>query len=212
MARPPSTVSRRTVLSGLAAAPLLGLPAGTDRTVAGGSASSERAATPWIEPAATLELDGVAEAVVDEDGETVYCSLRDGFGVVDASDPSAPELLYEERGMKHDGDGPMERIMDVKVSGDRLAVAGPNVGFGDKLSGVFLYDVSDPANPERVAFQPTDHGIHNCSLDGDRLYLTGSGLPNSPVVIYDVADDDPEKVAEWSVADAGEFGSPDPVR
>ncbi|WP_135821627.1 LVIVD repeat-containing protein [Halostella litorea] len=199
MARLPSTVSRRTVLSGLAAAPVVGSIAASDRTAAVGA---DRAAAPRIEPAATVGLDGVAEAVVGADGETVYCSLADGFGVVDASDPAAPEVLYEERGMEHDGDGPMADVMDVKVSGDRLAVAGPNGGFGNDFSGVFLYDVSDPANPERVAFQPTDHGIHNCSLDGDRLYLTGTGLPNSPVVIYDVSDDNPEKLTEWSAADA----------
>ncbi|WP_135534989.1 LVIVD repeat-containing protein [Halostella pelagica] len=193
----PNRIARRSVLSGMAAVSVVGATSLSTATTAQSAAQT-------VEPAGELPLNGLAEVVVDDDGTTVYCSLNDGFGVVDASDPSDPTVLYEERGLKHDGDGPMDHIRDVKVAGDRLAVVGPNTPTrGDTFSGFFLYDVSDPANPERVTFQPTEHGIHNCSFDGDRLYLTGSGLPDSPVVIYDVADDDPEELGRWAVADEG---------
>ncbi|NHN43393.1 hypothetical protein G9C85_17385 [Halorubellus sp. JP-L1] len=216
MPRPSTTsrVRRRHLLASLAALGTAGVgtanariesSAPAARTASDGSTArttSRREGTEsTLEPTGALDLQGVAEVVVDDDGETAYCSLVDGFGVVDASDPANPTVLYEERGLTHDGEGPMESIMDVKVSGDRLLVSGPN-GYGGSLSGFFLYDVSDPANPERVAFHGTSFGPHNSYIDGEFVYLTGSGESGSPTVIYDVRDDDPEEVARWKAADA----------
>ena len=211
MPRPSSTgrIRRRRLLAGLAALGTAGVGTATARTATARTASTATARTafrrkrdePTLEPTGTLDLDGAAEVVVDDDGETAYCSLVDGFGVVDASDPANPTVLYEERDLTHDGQGPMESIMDVKVSGDRLLVSGPN-GFGGSLKGFFLYDVSDPANPERVAFHRTRFGPHNSFVDGEFVYLTGSGESQSPTVIYDVSDDDPEEVARWTAEDA----------
>jgi hypothetical protein len=78
---------------------------------------------------------------------------------------------------------------DQGESGDRLLVAGPNGGAG--LSGFVLVDVSDPANPERVAVHLTSHAIHNAYLDGDTAYLTDSSRGRGPVVVVDGSDDDP---------------------
>ncbi|WP_439028133.1 LVIVD repeat-containing protein [Haloarchaeobius sp. DT45] len=191
---------RRTLLTALA-----GLPASA---LAGrAAASSARAGTgsdvgpmvpPALEPTATLDVKGLSEAVVDDAGETVYCAVRDGFAVVDVSDPANPTLLAEERELSHSGNGPMQRIYDVKYADDRLIVAGPNAGSNDDLVGFFVYDVSDPASPERVAFQGTRHGIHNCFVDGNMVYLTGGNLPGSPTMIYDISNDEPEKVGDWS--------------
>ena len=209
MARPPTrrSVRRRRVLAGLTAfggAATVGSTTARRNARGGGSVASDgddATATATLEPAGTLDLRGAAEAVVDDDGTTVYCSLVDGFGVVDASDPANPTVAYEERELTHDGSDPMQSIMDVKVSGDRLLVSGPN-GFGEGLSGFFLYDVSDPTNPERVAVHETAFGPHNSFIDGDTVYLTGSGERGQPVVVYDVSDDDPEEVARWKAADA----------
>ncbi|WP_323677727.1 hypothetical protein [Halorubellus sp. PRR65] len=196
MPLPSNAVGRRRVLAALA---------GTGVAASVGSASArarsnEPVGVTALEPAGSLDLRGVAEAVVDDDGETVYCSVVDGFAVVDVSDPADPTVLAEERELTHDGSDPMTSIMDVKVSGDRLLVSGPN-GFGEGLSGFFLYDVTDPATPERVAVQETTFGPHNSFVDGEYVYLTGGGV-RSPTVVYDVADDDPEEVARWSAADA----------
>lgn len=155
-----------------------------------------------LEPTAELAIEGVCEAVVSEDGETVFAATRDGFATVDVSDPANPALLSEERDLTHDGQGPMQRVYDVKYADDRLVVAGPNAGGRNELSGFFLYDVADPANPERLAFQPTNHGVHNCFFDGTHAYLTGSGVPNEPTMIYDVTGDAPEQVGQWSAVDA----------
>jgi hypothetical protein len=161
--------------------------------------SSDEVAT--LEPIGELGIRGIAEAVVDNDGRTVYCSLFDGFGVVDVTDPLNPTLLYEERDLSHNGQGPMRSIMDVKVSSDTLLVSGPN-GFGVSFSGFFLYDVADPANPERIAFHRTRFGPHNSYIDGDYVYLTGSNVYGEPVVIFDISGGEPEEVARWKASDA----------
>ncbi|MFD1646526.1 LVIVD repeat-containing protein [Haloarchaeobius litoreus] len=191
----PSEVDRRRVLAGLA-----GVAAATTLPATAAASRSADQAAP-LEPTAELAIEGVCEAVVSEDGETVFAATRDGFATVDVSDPANPALLSEERDLTHDGQGPMQRVYDVKYADDRLVVAGPNAGGRNELSGFFLYDVSDPANPERLAFQPTNYGIHNCFFDGTHAYLTGSGVPNEPTMIYDVTGDSPEQVGEWSAVD-----------
>ncbi|WP_267641488.1 LVIVD repeat-containing protein [Haloarchaeobius amylolyticus] len=191
-------LDRRTLLTGVvgtAATAIAGNPAAASPAASTRSGPTD---PPTLEPTATLDLPGLAEAVTDEAGETVFCAVRDGFAIVDVSDPANPELLAEERDLTHEDAGPMQRIYDVKYDDDRLVVAGPNAGGSDDLVGFFLYDVSDPATPERLAFQGTSHAIHNCHLDGDRVYLTGGTTPGSPAVIYDIAGDDPEKVGAWS--------------
>jgi hypothetical protein len=196
MPLPFNAVGRRHVLAAMAGtgvASRVGSASARDR-------SNEPVGVKPLEPVGSLDLRGVAEAVVDDDGETVYCSVVDGFAVVDVSDASNPTVLAEERELTYNGSDPMTSIMDVKMSGDRLLVSGPN-GFGEGLSGFLLYDVSNPASPECVAVHETRFGPHNSFVDGDVVYLTGSGR-RSPTVIYDVADDDPEEVARWSAADA----------
>jgi len=158
-----------------------------------------------MEPASTVEIDGLSEVVAGPAGEIAYGALRSGYVVVDVSDPTDPEILAERRGLlsEYDG-GPLERVYDVNVSGDRLLVAGPNGGSG--LSGFVLVDVSDPASPEQVAVHLTDHAIHNAFLDGDTAYLTGVGGASDPVVVVDVSDDDPEEVARWDPTDVDREG------
>ncbi|NHN43394.1 hypothetical protein G9C85_17390 [Halorubellus sp. JP-L1] len=192
--------SRRCVLAGLAAAGSASVL--VDDTT--GDAGRAPGAFPTVEPAGRLDLDGVAEAVVGDDGETVYCALGDGFAVVDASNPFDPTVVHEDRDLRADGDAysRMVSVMDVKVSGDRLLVPGPSAP-PEFLSGFFLFDVSDPADPERVAFQDLEFGPHNAFVEGEFVYLTGSGEFGEPVVVYDVHDDDdPEEVARWTAADA----------
>jgi len=197
MQLPSTAVGRRDVLAAMAGT---GVAAGVGSVSARGRSNAAVRVTS-LEPVGSLDLRGAAEAVVDDDDTTVYCSVVDGFAVVDLDDPANPTVLAEERELTHEGSDPMTSIMDVKVSGDRLLVSGPN-GFGEGLSGFFLYDVSDPANPERVAVHETSFGPHNSFFDGDVVYLTGSGERGQPVVVYDVNDDDPEEVTRWKAADA----------
>ncbi|MFC7044490.1 LVIVD repeat-containing protein [Halobacteriaceae archaeon GCM10025711] len=64
--------------------------------------------------------------------------------------------------------------------------------------------MSDPANPERVAFQETDYAIHNCYLDGAVGYFTGLEADGSSLVVVDLAGDDPTEVARWSITSQDE--------
>lgn len=157
-----------------------------------------------FEPLGSLEIDGLSEVVVDASGTVAYGALRDGFVVVDISDPASPTELSRVTGILSDAAaGPVKRIYDVKISGDRLLVAGPHVGSGpDRTTGFEVYDVAEPTAPTRLAGTETDHAIHNGFIDRETVYLTGTGAPTSPLVIYDVGGDGPTELARWSVEEA----------
>ncbi|AHG00341.1 nitrogen fixation protein NifU [Halostagnicola larsenii XH-48] len=134
------------------------------------------------EPLDRVSLEGAAEAVVGDDGETTYVAGVDGFATVDVTDPEDLTVLTERKNLLEDenaGDAAGERfldILDVKVSADRLVVAGPaNRGFDGVFHGFLVYDVSDPAEPV-LAADPyeTDYHIHNCFVDGDILYVAAN--------------------------------------
>ena len=191
---------RRTFLRGVGA--LSAFVAVPTVAAGGGTATGGGTPTQYASPA-SVSLTGVIDAVVGDDGTTAYVAASDGFGVVDVSEVGNPTVLAERRNLLADREnGPLTNIYDVKVSGDRLLVAGPNHSVGSNtLGGFLLYDVSDPAEPERLAFFETDHGIHNAYLDGDTAYLTGTGAAGEPLVVVDVSDDEPREIARWSVTD-----------
>ncbi|WP_254525093.1 LVIVD repeat-containing protein [Natrinema caseinilyticum] len=149
------------------------------------------------EPLGSLAITGAAEAVAGDDGETAYVAATTGLVTVDVSDPAEPALLAEERDVEIGG-SPLTQILDVSVDGDRLVVAGPaNPGFG--VAGVRLYDVSDPADPVSIADFETDYHIHNCVLEGDRLYVVANTRSENPLVIFDVGGDEIAQLGYWSL-------------
>lgn len=158
------------------------------------------------EPLGSVAIENAREAVPGPNGDVAYVAATDGFATVDVSVPSDPRILAEKRDLLADREtGPLRQIQDVKVEGDRLVVVGPaNPLRGDVLQGVLLYDVSDPANPKQVAFHETEFPIHNCSLSGGVVYLTGRGDGTSPLVAVDVSDDEPAEVGRWSLVDRDE--------
>jgi hypothetical protein len=157
-------------------------------------------------PLGDVAVENAREAVADSNGEFAYVAATDGIAVVDVQVPSDPQIVAERRGLLEDREtGPLREIQDVKVEGDRLVAAGPaNPKQGDVLMGFLLYDVSDPANPERVAFYETDHPIHNCDLADGYVYLTGNDGERNPLVVVDVRDDEPTEVGRWSILDRDE--------
>ncbi|MFC6716573.1 LVIVD repeat-containing protein [Natrialbaceae archaeon GCM10025810] len=160
------------------------------------------------EPLGRVSISGACEAVVGDDGETAYVAAKDGFATVDVSDPAEPTMLAEERDLLADEDEEFADILDVAVSGDRLVVPGPaNETTQPYFHGFLVYDVSDPADPV-LAAEPYETGvhIHNCFLEGDRLYVVennvdDSGTATNPLVIYDLSDDEVEEVGTWSPLD-----------
>ncbi|GAB3666345.1 LVIVD repeat-containing protein [Halopiger thermotolerans] len=150
------------------------------------------------EPLARLPIDNAAEAVVGDDGETAYVAATTGFVTVDVSDPAEPAVLAEERRLSFD-EARANELLDIKVDGDRMVIAGPANPSADAFfHGFAVYDVSDPASPELLEAYETGEHIHNCYLEGDLCYVCGNGRDANPLVIYDVADG-VEEVGRWSL-------------
>lgn len=181
-----------------------GTPAGTATGTAGSSGGSAAATPPGYGPLGTVNLPKAKEAVVGRDGTTVFVAVTDGFAVVDAADPRSPRVIYEDRSPLSDlSGGPLKAVFDVKVDGDRLAVTGPaGPAGGDALKGVAVYDVSDPASPERVTVHRTDGFNHNCFIRDGIVYLCfndpGGSDPNAVVT---VDAESGEELGRWSIAD-----------
>ncbi|WP_049922933.1 LVIVD repeat-containing protein [Halopiger djelfimassiliensis] len=155
------------------------------------------------EPLGQVSVPMAAEAVVGDDGETAYLATTNGFAIVDISDPSAPEVLAERRNLEIDGKR-FDEVLDVKVDGDLLVVAGPanpsrGSGPGERFQGFIRYDVSDPAAPEPIG-EPYETGfhIHNCYLEDELLYIVVNTPEENPLLIYDVSDG-VEEIGRWSL-------------
>lgn len=168
----------------------------------GGLAASSLAgrarAQDGFEPLDFVSIEGTRDAVAD--GAVAYVAASDGFATVALDDPTALEVLAERRDLLAERDrGPLHAIWDVQVDDDRLAVVGPAHG-SDSIRAAVLFDVTDPADPERVAVHETAFPIHNCFLRDGVLYLTGNDGAGNPLVIVDA--DEPEEVGRWSILDA----------
>jgi len=181
---------RRDVLCASAGA--LALPAVARRA---------RAQADPYRPLGRVGVAGGKEAVVGDDGTTVYLATTDGFAVVDVRTPTDPTLLAERRGiLSGKKNGPLADIHDVKVDGDRLVVVGPtDPQRGDVLQGVASYDVSDPTDPTLVSFYGTDFPIHNSFVLDGVAYLTGNDGDRNPLVMVDVSGSNPREVGRWSI-------------
>lgn len=150
-------------------------------------------------PLGSVEIPRAKEAVVGDDGTTVFVAVTDGFAVVDVSDPTTPNLVSENREVLSDADnGPLTGIFDVKVDSDRLAVTGPaHPGGQDVLKAVAVYDVSDPTAPDRVTTHETDFFNHNCFIRDGVVYLCGNGPPEISLVTVDAETG--EELGRWSL-------------
>jgi hypothetical protein len=159
------------------------------------------AGAPALSPLGSVAVTGTQEVARSDDGQTAYVATTSGFAVVDVSDPANPTVIARNDDVLGDSDaGRLEGIWDLSVSGDRLLVGGPGITVIDSLfRGVVHYDVSDPANPQRLGRYATDGGVHNCYLAGRFAYLFEDGLS-----VVDVGRRQPEQVATWKPADHDE--------
>lgn len=189
-------------------------------------AGPEDVSEPLYEPLDSTSLEGAAEAVVGDGGETAYVASVDGFATVDVTDPEELTVLAEPKNLLEDEnagefeDEPFLDILDVKVGNERLVVPGPaNEGMSNVFHGFLVYDVSDPAEPV-LAAEPYETGyhIHNCFVDGDLLYVVANHVtddsdaggdttldenstdaPTNPLVIFDISGDNIEPIGRWSL-------------
>ncbi|WP_267641938.1 LVIVD repeat-containing protein [Haloarchaeobius amylolyticus] len=173
----------------------------------GGAATARRddtthTTTPY-EPLGSVTIDGAAEAVVNEDGTVAFLAVGDGFATVDIADPTSPSVLAERRGLSPEGsDQTLQTILDVKYADDLLVVPGP--AQSGPIAGFFLYDVTDPASPERLSWYSMPFVLHNVDFDGSYVYATGLNGARNPLSIVDVTDPtDPQPGSRWSPIDYG---------
>jgi PGF-CTERM protein len=164
-----------------------------------GSAVSQEGTA--YEPLGTVELHSAYEAAVHDDGDVAYVATGNGFASVDISDPENPTILADRQTIETPNGQEMRVVFDIWVADDRLVVPGPAQPAPGFAQGFALFDISDPAEPEQVAWHSTEHYIHNSFFVDGTVYLTGSSLPTNPLVIVDVEDDDPEELGRWSIVD-----------
>lgn len=171
-----------------------------------------RSATASFGPRAKLDIDGAKEAVVSDDGTVAYVATTDGFASVDVSDPANPTLLARVDDVTGEAlDGEIDLIWDVSVDEDRLLVCGPAVSAGQSTAqGFAVFDVSDPADPQRRGVHGTGHQLHNAFVAGDIAYLTGTGVRGSPVLLFDIAEGEPVSIGSFSPAAHGDW-QPDTI-
>lgn len=191
---PRPRMRRRAVLQlgiGLAGIGAAGL-VGATRSAVG---AHTRRRSGGYEPLGRVSLPGARDCRVAPGGETAYVAVGDGFASVAV--PSM-EPLAAVRSIEADRDGgPLSGIADVSVDGDRLLVPGPANPRPDRTAGFAMFDVTDPAAPEQVAFHGTSFPIHNAELEAGRAYFTAG----RSLVVVDVTDDEPVEVGRWSPAD-----------
>jgi len=161
--------------------------------------------TSGYEPLGSVAVEGATETVTTADGGTAFVAVLDGFATVDVSDPADLTVLAEERNISPPGTAQvMSGVQDVKYDDGRLLVAGPANHGADGYHGVVLYDVSDPASPALLRGFQTAYPIHNCELSGEEAYLTGNNRDDNPLVVVDVAREEPAELGRWSLFDHDE--------
>jgi hypothetical protein len=151
------------------------------------------------DPLGSIPIESATEAVV-RDETTVFVAATDGFVVVDVTHPADPTTVYQTDAVLDDHEhGPMEEIWDVKVDGDQLLAVGPANGGVEAVHAAVVYDVTDPATPERVTVHDTSYPIHNCFLRDGVAYLTANDFERNPLVTVDAAAG--EELGRWSLLD-----------
>ena len=157
-----------------------------------------------FEPLGAVNVPKAKELVVDPPGAYAYVATTDGFAVVDLSDPTSPEVVFEQAdiGADHEG-GPVRQIFDVKLdaANDLLVATGAAQGSG-RLDGAAVFDVSDPTAPERVVFFETPFFNHNCDVDDGVVYLCGNDFERNGIVAHDARTG--ERLGDWSIVSVDE--------
>jgi len=156
---------------------------------AGSNGSTEGAA---YAPRGAVDVDDAAEVVVDERGDTAFVAIGSGFATVDVSDPANPTVLAERRNLTDPEGVDVVEVLDVAYDDDRLLVPSAAQATGPK--GFYVFDVSDPANPERVGdWFRTGTANHNAVLHDGVAYVTSF----LELEIVDVSGDEFLQLATW---------------
>ncbi len=124
-------------------------------------------------------------------GSIVYSAGAQGIWLVDWTDPDNPVSVYVWNGF---------RITDMELVGDYLYAGCRELGGDHDRTGLHIFDVSDPHNPQPVTYQPKS-SIYEIEIGDDFAYIAANGI----VGVYDISDPaNPAiigSVTQWSEED-----------
>lgn len=106
-------------------------------------------------------------------GSTAYLACGASLSVLDISDPTSPTQIGF---YKHAAPGSWGFIRQVKLQGDRAYVQNDDYGLE-------VLDISEPAQPKRLASGYTSQPLLDFDLAGQRLYVAE---PANGLAIYDI--------------------------
>lgn len=132
----------------------------------------------------TEQVEGVREAdIVKTDGKYIYYLIDNELRIIKAEGEKSS--LVSKTVLKADVD---ESYGDMFLKGDRLILLQPDDHINDcEFVSIFIYDISDPANPKEIAASRQE-GMYNSSrMVGDYIYL----ISNSSININKIDKDDP---------------------
>ena len=94
---------------------------------------------------------------------------------------------------------PRQSIFSTPSWAIEVCLAGDYCYVGTQLSGMFILDVSDLANPVQVGHLPATLPCRRIYAQGSYLYVTYGGQNNRPATIYDISDPvNPVAVSGWT--------------
>jgi hypothetical protein len=162
----------------------------SDRSFIGGAARAEQTLSLNMQLLAHHELagfGGIGEGMsmqLTRDGRRIlwlaHESAPKNFTAVDVTDPRRPGVVVQT-------DLPHAKVRSnsLDVVGDVLAVAYQTSGVDIKPAGFDLFNVADPARPERIAHfdasGPHSRGVHALwFVDGEYVHLAGGAADFEP--------------------------------
>lgn len=159
-------------------------------------------------PAESLNLRLVGHSDLNGQGVTMQLIARGdylyvahfqgpvGFSVVDVSDPRSPRVVKQVPPL------PGTRCLKLQVADDLLLVSNEQAGAAPVRTGMAVYRLGNPADPEPVGFfETTGGGPHWLWFTGGRyVYMSArlEGFTHRIAVIVDIADPSaPREVSRW---------------
>lgn len=132
----------------------------------------------------TEQVEGVREAdIVKTDGKYIYYLIDNELRIFKAEGEKSS--LVSKTVLKADVD---ESYGDMFLKNDRLVLLQPDDHINDcEFVSIYIYDISDPANPKEIATSKQE-GMYNSSrMVGDYIYL----ISNCSINISEIKKDDP---------------------
>ena len=106
------------------------------------------------------QTGGATYAVAVQDNYA-YIGVGPRLVILDVSDPTQPTLTGQSAPLP-------ETIERIKVSGNLAYIA-------DGVSGIYIFDISDPADPSQLGHYDTDGTAYDLDVEGIYVYVADGG-------------------------------------